>query len=569
MNSTNERISRIIIVTACIMFFVSSYQVFNYTMAETQSISGYDFIFNRNCYQLEEVDRIWFVFVGYNSLATDVNHKIIVSDTPTMDTLSYTEWQNYTLTSDYHKNVEFNIPSTVIKPNSTIYYRVEIENKNGSPLYKSEVKSFVNVVNVDSPSLSQMVKSGEERGYDFPWNWCHEVIWDENTQQFWFLSSGEKELTKKAWISTKPYDWTFAGNVSTEFPEGWSSHKGVSGFILDEDSYFASINIHDEDGTGAVLYSGDSFVNMTYEGILFIYGENENCTVNSRLQDFWYNKTDDKWYGLISGSSIHKGTRTHVYLAQSEDLNFTGDFGDSLLYCRDEWESGSWTDAGIYPPNVVWLNGRGFGGVKGYANPARPYDFDSDLIFMDSPRDISKKSFLSSLDSKDAYYNSILGFNDTQRSVPVLQDGILWMMVRNGVSWDAVGYVFQMTGYWANETVTISPGYNPLYHYDNLPTKDEFNSMMDVTVYVWEHEAKVTVNHIQGGRPNYAKLQIQGTSGHEVIIHFNELKTETVYLHIKSDKDVDILTITDVEKGSEQSLIPDINGDILFSYIIN
>jgi hypothetical protein len=307
---------------------------------------------------------------------------------------------------------------------------------------------------------------------------------------------------------------------------------------------------------------------MTYEGMLLKHGENENCTINARIRGFWFNKTDGNWYCLMSGSSIHKGTRTHAYLAISEDLNFTGDF-NNLLYYREEWEEGSWADKGVYPPDLVWLNDRGFGAVKGYANPARPYDFDADLLFTDSPKNISKDSFLNNLDSRDAYFSKTFGLIDAQRSIPVLQNGILWMMVRNGIREQGTkGNIFQMTGYWANETVTISPGYTPLYHYDNLPTKEEFNAMMDITVYVWAHEAQVTVNHIKGEKPTYAKLQIEGTSGDEVIIHFNELTTETVYLHVNKENDVNIITLNDLEAGSEQKLIPDNTGDILFSYII-
>ena len=308
---------------------------------------------------------------------------------------------------------------------------------------------------------------------------------------------------------------------------------------------------------------------MTFDGVLFKYGENENCTVNSRLNDFWYNATDQNWYGLVSGSSIFKGTRTHVYLAQSDDLNFTGDFDDAPLYHIDQWGNYSWADAGIYPPNAVWLDGRGFAGVKGYANHGKPYDFDSDLIFMESPRDISKDSFLTGLDSSDAYYNSVFGYNDTQRSVPVIQDGIVWMMVRNGVGYDAVGFVFSMTGYWANETVRISPGYNPLYHYESLPTKAEFISMMDVTVYVWENEAKVTVNHIKGEVPVYARMEIEGVAGDEALIHFKALTTKQVYLHVKVENGINTLMISNNQIGSVRTLVPSSDGDILFTYIIS
>ena len=532
------------------------------------STHDYEDIENKYLYELEEIDRVWFIYIGYNSLSSDLNHKLIVSTNQNLKNIIYTEWQNYTLTSDYHKNVEFNIPSTVIKPNSTIYYKTQVLDRDQNILAESAIQQATNVIDENSPTYSQMVKSGEERGYDYPWNWGHEVIWDDYTKQFWFLSSGEKEFIKKAWTSTKPYDWEFQGNISTHFPEGWTSHKGVSGYILDN-TYFASINIQDDEGTGAALFTGSSFVNMTFDGVLFKYGENENCTVNSRLNDFWYNATDQNWYGLVSGSSIFKGTRTHVYLAQSDDLNFTGDFDDAPLYHIDQWGNSSWADAGIYPPNAVWLDGRGFAGVKGYANHGKPYDFDSDLIFMESPRDISKDSFLTGLDSSDAYYNSVFGYNDTQRSVPVIQDGIVWMMVRNGVSYDAVGFVFSMTGYWANETVRISPGYNPLYHYESLPTKAEFISMMDVTVYVWENEAKVTVNHIKGEVPVYARMEIEGVAGDEALIHFNALTTKQVYLHVKVENGINTLMISNNQIGSVRTLVPSSDGDILFTYIIS
>lgn len=519
-------------------------------------------------YDFTEIDRVWFIYVGYNSLSSDVNHKLIVSTTPDFGNIIYTEWQNYTLKSEYHKNVEFNIPSTVIKPNSRVFYKTQVLNIEHDILAESEVHESIHIVDENSPIYTQLTKSGEERGYDYPWNWGHEVIWDDNTQQFWLLSSGEKEFTKKAWASTKPYDWEYCGNISTDFPEGWTSHKGVSGFIVDN-RYFASINIQNDEGTGAALYSGNTFVNMTLEGVLFKYGENENCTVNSRLNDFWYNATDQNWYGLVSGSSIFKGTRTHVYLAQSDDLNFTGDFDEFPLYYSDQWGVMSWPNAGIYPPNTVWMDNRGFAGVKGYANLVRPYDFDSDLIFMESPRNISTDSFLTDLENEDAYFNGVFNVNDTQRSVPVIQDGIVWMMVRTGVGYDAVGFVFSLTGYWANETVRISPGYNPLYHYESLPTKEEFVSMMDVTVYVWKHDANVTLNHVQGEPPVYARMEIEGVVGDEIIIHIKELSREPVYLHVKVEDGVNILKISNVKTGSIQRLVPFPNGDVLFSYFIS
>ena len=563
------KVKKIGILIAYILFLAITSQYYEKHVTWNQGSHDYEYIENKYIYELEETDRLWFIYVGYNSLRSDVSHKLIVSDTPDLGNIIYTEWQNYTLKSEYHKNVEFNIPSTVIQPNSTIYYKTQVLDRNQKILAESAIQQSTNVIDINSTTYSQMVKSGEERGYDYPWNWCHEILWDETTQQFWFLSSGEKEFTKKAWTSTKPYDWEYQGNISTTFPEGWTSHKGVSGFILDEDTYVASINIQDDKGTGAALYTGDNFVNMTLEGILFKYGENENCTVNSRLNDFWYNSTDRNWYGLVSGSSIHKGTRTHVYLAQSDDLNFTGNFDDAPLYYSDQWGNTSWTNAGIYPPNVVWLDGHGFAGGKGYASHGRPYDFDADLMFMESPRDISKESFLTGLESSDAYYNGVFGYNDTQRSVPVIQDEIVWMMVRNGVSYDAVGFVFSMTGYWANETVRISPGYNPLYHYESLPTKDEFISMMDVTVYVWENMAKVTVNHIKGEAPVYSRMEIEGVAGDEAIIHFNELTSEPVYLHVKVENGKNILTISNNQTGSVQTLVPSLDGDILFTYIIS
>jgi len=524
-------------------------------------------VFNRFLSELEETDLVWFKQVTYNS-ENYCKHKILVSNDEYFENVIYTDWQNYTIDSKYHKKVEFYIPSTVIEPNSVIYYQVKIFDIKDKIICYSDIISSGNKINNDSPILTELTYSGSERGYDYPWNWCHEVIWDPYTKQFWALTSGEKHFLKKAWTSNIPYDWKYQGVISDDFPNGWISHKGVSGYVIGKDEYVASINVQDVNGTGAVLYTGNNFVNMSLQGFLFKYGENENCSVNCRLNDFWYNSTDDCWYGLISGSSIHKGTRTHVYLAQSNDLNFTDNFDDNPLYYCTQWDNTSWTSSGIYPPNIIWMDGDGFAGVKGYRNHYKPYDFDADLIFVSAPRDISKESFLTELDSEDAYFNGNFKFNDTQRSVPVVQDGIIWMMVRKGVRYDAIGNVFAMTGYWENETVRISPGYNPLYHYSSLPTKEQFTNMLNITIYVWNHEANVTVRQIDMISPEYAKLEIEGTTEDKVIIHIGDATNETMYLHASLIDGVNVLTLTPDPIDSITSIEPSDNKAILFEYIL-
>lgn len=568
MNFTKTNMKYFLIFFTYILIIITISATY---IIQTETQNGdntYDFVPNKYHFEAIQEDRLWFLHIGYNTLSQNSKHRVIVSDFDNPWKTCYTEWQNYTISSQYHRDVEFNIPSTAIKPNSTTFCKTQIYDQNDKLLYQSKVQEFTNRINQNSRTLTQLVKSGEEKGYDYPWNWCHEIIWDTKTQKFWHLSSGEKEFVKKAWTSDKPYDWEYVGPISTEFPNGWRSHKGVTGYIMEDNTHIATINIQDGTGTGAALYTGDSFINMTLQGILFRYGENVNCSVNCRLNEIWFNKTDNSWYGYISGSSVYLGTRTHAYLAQSENLNFTGKFDPSPLYYNDQWGNTSWTTAGIYPPNSVWLNGRGLAGVKGYANKNKPYDFDADLIFMKSPRDISSESFYSPLDSKDAYLNTILKYNDTQRTVPVIQDGIVWIMARNGVRYNATGCVMSLCGFWANETVSISPGYNPLYRYSNLPTKEQFKNTLNVTAYIWENEANITINHIKKESPEYARISIQGTSGDLAILHIKNIEEKSLYLHTKIVDQVNILTITDKKEGALEYLPPTENGDLLFKYWI-
>ena len=191
-------VKKIGILTAYILFLTITSQYYVNHVTWNQGSHDYEYIENKYMYELEETDRLWFIYVGYNSLRSEVSHKLIVSNTTDLGNIIYTEWQNYTLKSEYHKNVEFNIPSTVIQPNSTIYYKTQVLDRKQKILAESAIQQSTNVIDDNSTTYSQMVKSGEERGYDYPWNWCYEILWDETTQQFWFLSSGEKEFTKKA-----------------------------------------------------------------------------------------------------------------------------------------------------------------------------------------------------------------------------------------------------------------------------------------------------------------------------------------------------------------------------------
>jgi hypothetical protein len=518
---------------------------------------------------LEIVDRKWFISIKYNSSNNDLRHKLTVSHNENLTKPVYIDWIIGTENYPYHKNVEFNIPSKVIIPNSTIYYQIEqINPSDPTTQYKTKIYSVSNQINHSTPILKQLVKSGEDYGRDYPWNWCHEVIWDPITNQFWSLTSGEMDFEKKAWTSKTPFNWEYKGIISEDYPYGWTSHKGVSGYILDNGTYVASINIQDDNGTGAALYIGDSFVDMELKGILFKYSENEYTSRNCRLNDFWYNMTDESWYGYVSGSKVWKGTRTHVYLVHSYDLNFTGNFDEYPLYYNGQWGKNAWPKAGIYPPNIIWMDGSGFAGVKGYRNRHQPYDFDADLIFVDSPRGFSTNSFYSKRKSPEAYFNEYLGFNDTQRSVPVIQDGVVWFFIRSGVQYGAFGNVLSLTGFWVNETVRISPGYNPLYHYTSLPTKDEYDSMLDITLYTINDEANVTVTQYDKDGPIYLRLWVEGEKGDSVIVHIEDLVDDMVYLHVDANGDSNQIILSDSTIGAIKKLTPKDNS-FLFSFKID
>lgn len=519
-------------------------------------------------YDMEEADRVWFQGVFMNTNNPALYFKLVASTYPSMVRPVYTEWQNSTRDSEYHKDLEFNIPTGIIKPNSTIYYQIQAYNPSTGITYPGDVHEVTSLVTRDSPILAGMVKSGEDVGQDFPWNWCHEVIWDEAHQTFYALTSVEKKYPKQVYTSDIPYDWEYQGNISNESPRGWTTHKGVSGAVLPDGSYAAFVNIQDKKGTGAALYTGSSFLDMELQGIALRYGENKDMRVNCRIQDFWFNETDGTWYCYASGSSVFKGTRTHMYLGQSSDLNFTGDLDPAPQYHIGLWEEGSWTDAGIYPPNVVWFNGRGFGGLKGYANELKPYDFDADLIFPDSPRGLNTSDFYSGTSSPDAYFSSVHGLVNTQRSVPFMRDGTLWMASRRDMAYNATGSIFSLCGFWANETVRVSPGANPQFHYSNLPTLQQFKDIMNVTVYVWPNEANITVNQLSGTPPFYGRIKIEGTPGDELIVHIRGLTPDTVYLHQEGSAGVNTLSFTDDPAGASMELAPDEDLNLFFTCTI-
>ena len=92
--------------------------------------------------------------------------------------------------------------------------------------------------------------------------------------------------------------------------------------------------------------------------------------------------------------------------------------------------------------------------------------------------------------------------------------------------------------------------------------------MFDITVYVWSHEANVTVRHLDMRSPEYAKLEIEGTTGDEVIIHIGADTDETIYLHTSLIDGVNVLTLTSDPSDSVSSINPSGNQTILFDYTL-
>lgn len=189
------------------------------------------------------------------------------------------------------------------------------------------------------------------------------------------------------------------------------------------DQTFAFVNIHLPEKTLTACYSGETIEDLEYIGIASQAGYFQNTTVNFRIRDVWFNETDQYFYAYYDGSDLWKGTHYYTYLGRSYDPFFEANEFE-YLYCAGK----GWNNGGLYAPNVCWIDEYGIGCVKGHKNIFKPYDFDSDIVYINKP---SKVIFFSKLSSSQTYFSKHLN-DETQISIFFLYKGKLYLTSTHG-----------------------------------------------------------------------------------------------------------------------------------------
>ena len=462
--------------------------------------------------------------VSYSSNVTE-NHKLIWSLNSSLDPPLGELWSNNT------KTPKFYIPPTQIKPNSTIFYQAKIyDDATNNLIATSDVFNFTTTITAGQGIMKgwEIVKEGYwtptyvSKGY---------IVWDDATNKFYLLNqtteSGQNtEL--QTYSSTDLIHWTYEGDTlsSTGIPSPWEERKRCC-IVKVNSTWYVFNGLSDGSGhSQSGVWTGTSLVNMQFQGFVTNYDDfgGSNC----RVICAWYNETDDHWYAYVGGGSGTGGSWTEVRLARSTDYNFTGDYV-KILYQTSDFNSGSWADSFVYPPNGLWLNGRFMGFAYGCGSSSPPYDFDADLVFTNAPGNLSITSFYYDNSAADAY---------GQANLEITHPDGFSMFNKNGF----IGGVFSeheapkeldlayFGGFWANETVEVEPGFYPICHYQTFPSESEYKNMLSIKFYIWNHSANITVHQLSGTPPIYASFTISGTSGDTIWVNIANLTTDTVYL---------------------------------------
>jgi hypothetical protein len=207
-----------------------------------------------------------------------------------------------------------------------------------------------------------------------------------------------RDKPPRLYIHTNPTNRTYLKTLC-EAPEGYLFHKGLA-ITRAYNQTYVFVNLHDPEKTLTALYIGETIEDLEFIGIASQAGYFLNTTSNFRIRDVWFNETDQMFYAYYDGSEVWKGTHYYTYLGRSEDPFFSSSEFD-YLYCAGN----GWNKGGLYAPNVLWLDEYGIGCVKGYRKRRKPYDFDSDLVFIVQPKDIQ---FFTHLKADKAYFNKYL-----------------------------------------------------------------------------------------------------------------------------------------------------------------
>ena len=248
--------------------------------------------------------------------------------------------------------------------------------------------------------------------------WIQEIF---NENGFLYSVACTRDLEPRLYKHTSPTNRTFIKKLC-EAPDRYYFHKGLAVTRVDNIT-FAFVNIHVFEKTLTACYSGDSIENLEYIGLASQAGYFPNTTMNFRIRDVWFNTTDQLFYAYYDGSDLGKGTHYYTYLGRSPDPFFDPEEFE-YLYCAGN----GWNEGGLYAPNVLWLDEYGIGCVKGYKNPVKPYDFDSDLVYIEKPSNVQ---FFTNLRALQGFFSKYLN-DETQASFLFTYNEKIYLASRHG-----------------------------------------------------------------------------------------------------------------------------------------
>jgi len=484
----------------------------------------------------------WYRYT-YSSNIT-ANHKFEVSSTPDFSNIISTDWNNNT------NNPELYAPASNLLPNKTHYYRVKLFNSStGVLIYTSPTQNFTTPLTY---TMMDGLYFDSDQFYD-----AVDANDDFAIRDVQYVSSGNKVYINRPENNPKHIHlWYFnldnprlvdTGVIYNNSLDGGDDKR--AGVVM---AYNGSIYIiiqhtqeSDGDGTGCHLYYGPDLENLTYYGK--IIGVSSG---NKRIEQAYYNHTDNKWY-FYYGTGETNGDWDTIWLITSED--FVLDETPIRLYSEGDWAVGSWADSYVYPPKpLIWVdiggpNQRAIGGTSGCADVAQPYDFSWDLLFTNTSKVNYTDYYSNTTDptgiSKDWFATGgkfDMGLtNPTGLRMWWDDENRIWCFQTEYDGQDYAGanpadvWFGQLHGFWLGEKIGVLKGSFPQNQYYDLPTRAEFDGILDARIYAEDYDINVTITEYDNVGPTYAVIDVESPSGNNLIFDLDDLNNVTAYLHVE------------------------------------
>lgn len=468
---------------------------------------------------VQVTDKTYWKKISWVSNVT-ANHRVAYSLNSDMSGSSYSEWDNDT------DSPEIYISSENLKPDTIYYYQAETLYLGDT--FKDSIRSFATTLTVgvyqtewvEIDTVVDMLDRGQVELY------FHNGI-------YYLFTAGADGTGEEIglYTSTNGIRFKFYGNIISSPPAGHDSLKTPTVLVVGSTFILWAGIRWDNGGLNCWregVWTGDSFTNLTYVGLALDNDEKPTLTRNCRILDAWYDTVSSKYCTYVGGGSSSAGGWDIVYYAESSTIDFRGTLDANELYDINDWASGSWPDVFIYPPKGEWIGDKYLAWVTGCGSSVPPYAFDQDLFFVSEKRTVSKINSYSG-DAAAAYASAVLGLTLPSKLGTASDDGDLSTIFTTYNGFDLI--LFKMAGFWANNAVLIEKGYMPRFHYAVMPTEAEFKAMLDIMIYVWDHDASVNIKQVSGIEPTYAEWDVEGTDGDTIWVNINDFTTDTVKLY--------------------------------------